>query len=196
MVAKILETGVIVAKRERSGDGWEIETTSLLKNIGLVQFEDTENPGNDRIHAVERASLLIPRDMPVVVLIDGGSASASEITAGALHERALIVGKPTFGKGVGQAVMELPFKRAIRITTFEFLPRDFEMNMVGIIPDIDIDQPQEDRFDRNKDTQLEAAKQAALDLLAEADALSKQAEELRKEKLENWKKAIEARKKP
>lgn len=196
VVAKILETGVIVAKRERNGDGWEIETTSLLKNIGLVQYEDTENSGNDRIHAVERASLLIPRDMPVVVLINGGSASASEITAGALHERALIVGKPTFGKGVGQAVMQLPFDRAIRVTTFEFLPRDYEMNMVGIIPDIDVDQPQEDRFDPNKDTQLDTAKQAALDMLAKADALSKQAEELRKEKLENWKKAIEARKKP
>ena len=195
VVAKILETGVIVAKRERNGDGWEIETTSLLKDIGLVEFKDTTDSSNDRIHAIERAPLLIPRDMPVVVLIDGGSASASEITAGALKGRAVIVGKPSYGKGVGQAVTTLPWERGVNITTFEFLPQDRAMNMVGIIPDIEEEQPADDRFDPNKDTQLEAAKRAAIDLLAEADALSKKAEELRTEKLDNWKKAIEARKK-
>ncbi|MEZ4487307.1 MAG: S41 family peptidase [Cyanobacteriota/Melainabacteria group bacterium] len=194
VVAKILETGVIVTKRERNGDGWELETTSLLKDIGLVEYKDTTDPNNDRIHAVERATLLIPRDMPVVVLVNGGSASASEITSGALQGRAVIVGTPTYGKGVGQAVMPLPWERGVNITTFEFLPQDRAMNMVGVIPDIEVEQPADERFDPNKDTQLETAKQTALDMLAKAEALSKKAEELRTEKLENWKKAIEARK--
>lgn len=193
-----VEEGTILVKRERAGDGYELETTSLLKDIGLVQYQNTTNASGDRIVAIGRASMVVPKDMPVVVLIDGGSASASEIVSGALQhqKRALILGTPSVGKGVGQAVMPLSFNRALRVTTFEFLPGGNPMDMVGVIPDITVEQPAEERFDPDKDTQLEAAKAEALKMVEAAEAIDARAEELRKEKLEQWKKIKDSWKTP
>lgn len=78
----------------------------------------------------------------MVVLVNEGSASASEIVAGALqdHHRALIVGMPTFGKGLVQTVMPLSGGRAIKLTTSHyFTPSGDSINGVGIEPDIRVD---------------------------------------------------------
>ncbi len=78
----------------------------------------------------------------MVVLVNEGSASASEIVAGALqdHHRALIVGMPTFGKGLVQTVMPLSGGRAIKLTTSRyFTPSGDSINGVGIEPDIRIE---------------------------------------------------------
>lgn len=77
--------------------------------------------------------------MPMVVLVNEGSASASEIVAGALqdHHRALIVGTSTFGKGLVQTVMPLSGGRAIKLTTSRyFTPSGDSIHEVGIEPDI------------------------------------------------------------
>ncbi|MDX1481768.1 MAG: S41 family peptidase [Woeseiaceae bacterium] len=79
---------------------------------------------------------------PIVVLVNQGSASASEIVAGALqdHHRALIVGAPTFGKGLVQTVVPLSRGRAIKLTTSRyFTPSGDSIHDTGIEPDIAID---------------------------------------------------------
>lgn len=76
---------------------------------------------------------------PVTVLIDGDSASASEIVAGALqdHSRALVIGQPSFGKGSVQTIFELPGERALKLTIARYYtPLGRSIQNVGIIPDI------------------------------------------------------------
>jgi carboxyl-terminal processing protease len=78
-------------------------------------------------------------DVPAVVLVNGGSASASEIVAGALqdHHRARIVGERTYGKGSVQTVMPLGEGRALKLTTSRYLtPSGRSINGIGIDPDV------------------------------------------------------------
>ncbi len=81
-------------------------------------------------------------DYPMVVLVNGGSASASEIVAGALknHDRALIVGQRTFGKGSVQVLYDYEDGSALKLTVAQYLtPGDVSIQGVGITPDVGID---------------------------------------------------------
>ncbi len=76
---------------------------------------------------------------PLVVLVNGGSASASEIVAGALqdHARALVVGSPTFGKGSVQTIMPIGEETALKLTTARYYtPKGRSIQAEGIVPDI------------------------------------------------------------
>ena len=78
-------------------------------------------------------------DFPLVVVLNGDSASASEVVAGALqdHGRAVIVGQPSFGKGSVQTIFELPGEQALKLTIARYYtPLGRSIQNVGIIPDV------------------------------------------------------------
>lgn len=105
----------------------------------------------------------IVENAPIVVLVNQGSASASEIVAGALqdHKRALVVGQKTFGKGSVQTVLPLDEKTAIKLTTARyFTPSGRSIQAEGIVPDIGL-KPLKVKGDEDGDD--------AFDPLSEAD---------------------------
>ena len=84
---------------------------------------------------------------PLIVLINNGSASASEIVAGALkdHKRAIILGSPTYGKGSVQSIIPLNNGGGIRITISKYyLPSGKSISEVGVKPDIFVDDESDD----------------------------------------------------
>jgi carboxyl-terminal processing protease len=99
--------------------------------------------------------------LPTTVLVNGYTASASEITAGALQDdgAAILIGTKTFGKGVMQTLTELADGAAIKITTAHYLtPRRRDINLRGIVPDLSVDENHDPRFgELDSDSQLRAA---------------------------------------
>src|SRR5918912_1830388 len=88
------------------------------------------------------------KNVPMVVLVDGGSASASEIVAGALqdHQRAVVMGQPTFGKGSVQTILPLGNNTAIKLTTARYYtPKGRSIQAKGITPDIPLEDAASDR---------------------------------------------------
>lgn len=93
----------------------------------------------------------IDDDVPVIVLVNGGSASASEIVAAALrdHKRARILGEKTFGKGTVQAVLQMKDGSNLKMTTAEWLsPKGAKIDGVGVTPDIEV------KYSNDRDQQL------------------------------------------
>jgi len=91
---------------------------------------------------------------PLIVLINNGSASASEIVAGALQDqkRAILLGETTYGKGSVQSIIPLKNRGAIRLTVSKYyLPSGKSISEIGVVPDIKIEEEGEE-FSINSDT--------------------------------------------
>jgi len=100
-------------------------------------------------------------DIPMVLLIDGGSASASEIIAAALkdHQRATLIGTKTYGKGTVQNIHTLSDKSELRVTIAHFFsPKGNEIDTVGVAPDIEVKVTEDDAANK-RDPQLDRAVQ-------------------------------------
>ena len=156
-----IDEGVVMKEVERDGDHMVTITYSLTHDKFVVSAQsDDGSPAQTQ--EGKRIPMLIPATEQVIVLIDNGSASASEILSGTLQAngRARIMGEASHGKGVGQVVVHLPQDRSMHVTSFEFFPGGVKMDWVGIVPDLEVKQPADaDTLeDPNSDLQLNAAK--------------------------------------
>lgn len=151
--------GVIVDLRNDPGGYVNIleDVAGRFLNRGDVIF--TEDYGNGKKEVYKAKGDNKFKDIPVVILINEGSASASEIFAGALKDNngAKLVGKTTFGKGLVQEMQSLEDGSALKITVARWLtPSGIDINKEGIKPDYEVEMTLED-YENNKDPQLEKA---------------------------------------
>lgn len=133
--------GLILDLRNNPGGVLQasVEVADAFLNSGLIVYTDGRIENTDVRYSAEDGD--ITGGLPVVVLINDGSASASEIVAGALqdHRRAVIMGTQSFGKGSVQTVIPLSDARAIKLTTaLYYTPNGRSIQAQGIVPDIEV----------------------------------------------------------
>ena len=135
-------TGLILDLRNNPGGLLDqaIGVVDLFVEQGVIVSQKGKIPEENLVYnATEQGT---NTHTPLVILVNGGSASASEIVSGALqdHKRAVVVGKKTFGKGSVQVVMPISHEEALRLTIARYyLPSGRTIQAVGVTPDIEVD---------------------------------------------------------
>jgi len=174
--------GLILDLRNNPGGVLDsaIDVSDLFLNAGVIVTADGRTAESRFTRKAHHGDVLDGAGM--IVLVNGGSASASEIVAGALqdHNRAMIVGTATFGKGLVQTVMPLSKGRAIKLTTSRFYtPSGDSINETGIFPDVVVEEtrnPSEIRFHASADRKHDAQLKEALSLLNARGVMQSKAE--------------------
>lgn len=137
-------TGLVIDLRNNPGGLLDsaVEIADMFIEPGKV-LVSTKGRGGEENYAFEaRIEPIMKTEIPIVILINEGSASGAEILAGVLqdYERAILLGKPTFGKGSVQTVIPLEDGSAIRLTTSKyFLPSGRSIHDTGIAPDVEVE---------------------------------------------------------
>lgn len=134
-----------------------VRIADLFLDSGLIVYTDGRIESQKQKYFAQKEGSWL--DFPVVVLVNGGSASASEIVAGALqdHKRAVVLGTKTFGKGSVQTILPLDDNSALRLTTARyFTPKGRSIQATGIVPDIVVESAlqQEGKVDEKKRSTL------------------------------------------
>ncbi len=153
--------GIVFDLRGNPG-GWldqAVEVADLFLDDGTIVIERWSDGREQLLPASGARSGDVGEDIPLVVLVDRGSASASEIVAGALQdrERAVLIGELTFGKGSVQRPFTLSDGSELRVTIARwFTPNDRVIHGQGLEPDIEVLLPEEG-LEQGEDPQLERA---------------------------------------
>ena len=136
-----------------------IKISDFFLNEGEIVSTKSRNKSENRKFFAKKGDIIDGKTL--IVLINYGSASASEIVAGALkdHKRAIVLGEQSYGKGSVQSIIPLKNKGAIRLTISKYyLPSGKSISEVGIIPDIEVVEKDEDfKINTESDNQLEFA---------------------------------------
>ncbi len=145
-------SGLIVDMRRNPGGLLEeaIEISDLFLKEGVIVTTESRGKEIERFEAADEGE---EPEVPIIVLVDYGSASASEIVAGALkdNERAIVVGARTFGKGSVQTVFELGDGSALKLTVARyFTPDGTSIQAYGITPDIEVVLERDDELARQR----------------------------------------------
>lgn len=132
--------GIVLDLRSNPGGLLDeaVNVSSLFLRDGIVVSTESRDPKQKDIRYVKKTGFKM-LEKPVAVLINGASASASEIVAGALqdHGRALILGTQSFGKGSVQSIAKIDDKKGVKLTIAQYMtPKDRKIQAVGIKPDI------------------------------------------------------------
>ncbi len=174
--------GLILDLRNNPGGVLDsaVDVTDLFLNAGIIVSADGRTEESRFTRRAHRGDVLDGAAM--AVLVNEGSASASEIVAGALqdHNRAMVVGTATFGKGLVQTVIPLSKGRAIKLTTSRFYtPSGASIQERGIFPDIVVEEnrkPSENRFNADADREHDAQLKEALSFLQPESVMQSKAE--------------------
>ncbi len=153
--------GIVLDMRNNPGGllTASVELSDLWLPAGSVVLE--QRSGNEVDRTFESRNGAIVNDIPTVVLINGGSASASEIVAGALQDNgvATVIGETSFGKGSVQQLNELRSGGTLKVTVARwYTPNGLNIDKEGIKPDKVVERTEED-FLEDRDPQLEAAQE-------------------------------------
>ena len=136
-----------------------IRVSDFFLNDGEIVSTKSRKSSENRKWFAKKGDIINGKTL--IVLINYGSASASEIVAGALkdHKRAIVIGENSYGKGSVQSIIPLKNNGAIRLTISKYyLPSGKSISEVGIIPDIEIDEESEEfRINTETDNQLSFA---------------------------------------
>lgn len=137
-----------------------IKITDLFLDSGEIVSTRGREKNDIKIYTARKGDIL--KGKPLIILINRGSASASEIVSGALkdHKRAILLGEKTFGKGSVQSIIPLKDKGAIRLTIAKYyLPSGTSISQIGVDPDITVKEKKENFKinDKENDNQLQYA---------------------------------------
>ncbi len=143
----------------RSNPGGLLTNAISISDMFLDGGTIVSTVDRDGYIETQKASQTVYTKKPVVVLINKGSASASEIFSGAMKDnhRAVIIGEQSFGKGLVQEINKLPYESGVNITIQKYLtPNGTDINKKGITPDVEVKLTDEDVKNKN-DVQLKKA---------------------------------------
>ena len=173
--------GVVIDLRNNPGGvlGASVDMAGAVLDGGLVVYTEGRHPQTAEQYEAVAGDML--NGAPIVVLINGGSASASEIVAGALQDRrrAVIMGTRSFGKGSVQTILPVNDTRAVKLTTaLYYTPNGRSIQAEGIVPDIVVERAEVTSVESNRRTK-EADLQGSLsgdgglvDAQSESEALT------------------------
>ncbi len=159
--------GIILDLRNNPGglvDQTKLIASYFLDKDEVIFIERDKFQHENTINSIGYADLV---NKPIVILINPGSASASEILAGALRDnnKTLIIGETSFGKGSVQRVRNFTDGSSLKVTTHKwFTPNGVAIQDVGIVPDIEVERTVED-YKAEKDPQLDRAYEEIIKLI-------------------------------